>query len=175
MPRYPFGDMGPVEIVWAYGESDEKTLSPFLGTVALRLEDSIQNIEEEGFGGTAVDAVITGSEAELEAPMTRNTLAQLAVITHGEIDEFGNLHVPAFVGCSMRDLARPIVIKPVCNNVVDADVDHWIKIHEAYPYRSFSLEFSRDAQRTHLAKFKVFVSLDSATYGEFWQYGVATS
>lgn len=175
MPTYPFKDMGPVEVIWAYGESEEIALSPFLGPINLTLEDEKQNIEEEFFGSTAVDAVVTGSSCELEVPMTRNTLEQLAIITNGSLDAFGNLHVPAFVGCSMRDLARPIMLKPVCDGAPSVNPEEWIYIFSAYPYRSFTLSFSRDEQRTHVAKFAVFVSLESGTYGEFYQYGYALS
>lgn len=175
MPQYPFGDMGPVEVIWAFGVSgEEQALSPFLGPINLTLEDSIKDIQEEGLGETAVDAVVTGSKCELEVPMTRNTLAQLQQITHGSLDSHGNLQVPAFVGCSMRDQAQPIMIKPVCNNVVSIVPAEWLYIYYAYPYRSFTLTFSRDEQRKHVAKFKIFASLDSDTYGLFYQYGFET-
>lgn len=176
MPRYPFFDMGPAEVTWAYGVSgEEQTLSPFLGPIVLRITDAKQNIEEEGFGSTPVDAVLTGSEAELEIPMTRNTLAQLAVITHGELDGAGNLVIPAArVGCPLLDDARPILLRPVCANVPSVDVETWVLIYYAYPIRSFELSFSRDAQRTHLGRFMLFPSFDSGTYGKFWQYGLST-
>jgi len=173
MPRLPFGDMGPVEVTWAPDLSDELILTPHLGAITLRLEDEIANVEEEGFGSNAVDGVITGSVCELEVPMARSTLAQLAVITHGELDGFGNLLIPAFVGCGMYEESQPVLVKPVCNNVASTIRSEWILLYKCYPYRSFSLEFSRDAQRFHLAKFKVFVSQESATFGKFYQYGYA--
>jgi len=52
MPKLPFGDKGPVQVVWDYGGTP-LVLNPVLGTVTLRATDSVSDVQEEGWGETA--------------------------------------------------------------------------------------------------------------------------
>lgn len=172
MPRLPIGDIGPCEIEWGYGESDAITLAPFLGTVTLKMTDSIKDVQEEAFGEAAVDAVFTGATMELDVPMTRSTLDQLEMVLHGIQTSGHVLAINGFVGCSMYEDARAMVIKPVCDNVPSTDDTEWTLIYKTYPFRKFELAWDRSTQRVHLVGFKIFISQESATYGKFYQYGI---
>jgi hypothetical protein len=166
------GDIGPCEIEWGYGESDAITLAPFLGTVSLKMTDTIHDVQEEAFGEAAVDAVFGGATMELDVPMTRSTLDQLEAVLLGELT--GNvLTLKGMVGCEMYENARALVIKKVCDNVPSVTHSEWIHIYKTYPYRKFELQYDRSSQRVFLVGFKIFVSQESATYGDFGTIGMA--
>jgi hypothetical protein len=165
------GDIGPCEIEWGYGESSSLTLAPFLGTVSLKMTDTIKDVQEEAFGEAAVDAVFTGATMELDVPMTRSTLLQLEAVLLGVLA--GNvLTLPGMVGCEMYSLSKALVIKRVCNNVPSTDHKEWIHLYRTYPFRKFELQFDRNNQRVFLIGFKVFISQDSGTYGDFGTIGM---
>lgn len=171
MPKLPIGDIGPVEITWGYGESDPINLAPFLGSVSLKMTDSVKDVEEEAFGGAAVDAVLSGAVMDLETPMTRSTLLQLEKVLLGVLT--GNvLTLKGMTGCDMYSKAKTMVIKPVCDNVASINPAEWIELYKTYPLRAFDLKFDRASQRIFLVKWKVFISQDSATYGDFGTLGM---
>lgn len=171
MPRLPMGDLGPVEIYWRYGESGQITISPFLGAVVLRMSDTINDIQEEGFGEAAVDAAFGGATMELETPLTRSTLDQLEAVLLGTL--VGNvLTLKGMVGCDMYADAAQMVLKPVCDNMPSVIPAEWIQLYKTYPYRAFELTFDRSTQRVFLVKWKIFISQDSATYGDFGTLGM---
>lgn len=171
MPRLPMGDLGPCEIIWRYGQSDEIALAPFLGAVVLRMSDTINDIQEEAFGEAAVDAAFGGASMELETPLTRSTLEQLEAVLLGQLNSTV-LTLPGMVGCGMYDDAEAMVLKPVCDNVPSTDSAQWIHLYKTYPYRAFELSFDRSTQRVFLVKWKIFISQDSLTYGDFGTIGV---
>jgi len=171
MPRLPMGDLGPVQITWRYGESDAITLEPFLGAVVLRMTDTITDIQEEAFGEAAVDAAFGGATMELETPLTRSTLQQLEAVLLGDLAG-SVLTLKGMVGCDMYADAAPMVIKPVCDNVASVIPAEWIELYKTYPYRAFELTFDRSTQRVFLVKWKIFISQDSATYGDFGTIGM---
>lgn len=171
MPKLPIGDIGPVEITWGYGESDAINLAPFLGSVSLKMTDSVKDVEEEAFGGAAVDAVLSGAVMDLETPMTRSTLLQLEKVLLGILT--GNvLTLKGMTGCDMYSKAKVMVIKPVCDNVPSTNHAEWIELYKTYPLRAFDLKFDRSSQRIFLVKWKVFISQDSATYGDYGTLGM---
>jgi hypothetical protein len=170
MPKLPFGDMGPCEIEWGYGESDMITLAPFLGKVSLKQTDTINSIQEEAFGDADVDGVMGGSKVELDVPMTRSTLAQLELVLLGVL--FGSvLTMRGMVGCDMYAHAKAMAIKPVCDNVASIIPAEWIILYKTYPFRKWTLDFDRSTQRVFLIGFKVFISQESGTYGDFGTFG----
>jgi hypothetical protein len=173
MSQLPFGSKGPAEVTWAYGESSEMILNPTFGKISLKQEDGVSPIEEEEHGQAPVDAVFTGTKTELEVPMTDSTLAQLAAMIHGEVISGDVMIISNRSGCSMYDDAKPILIKPLCDNVPNTDPSTWILIYKAYPYRAYDLGFDRDSQRVVLVKFMIFPSQESGCVGEILQIGVA--
>ena len=178
MPKLAIGDKGPAEIVWDYGLGNTNlTLSPVLGTVELTIEDQISNVEEENYGNAPVDAVFMGTLVGLSVPMTRSTLDQLEETLAydvlgtraGQVITINNV-----AGCEMYELAKEIVIVPLCNNVPDIDPATWINLYKCYPYRSINLGFDRGTQRVHLMKFMVFPDQDSPRCGEYGTEGMAS-
>jgi len=172
MPKLPFGDKGPVQVVWDYGGTP-LVLNPVLGTVTLRATDSVSDVQEEGWGETPVDAVFTGTVVELEVPMTRSTLDQLTSLLEGVESGAGGIAIfKAKAGCDMYANAKQVVLKPLCDNQPDSDTSHWILLYKCFPYRTFELGFDREGQRVHMVVFKVFVNQDSGYEGKLFAYGV---
>jgi len=176
MPKLPIGDIGPCVIIWDYGGTP-LCLGPYLGTVSLRMTDSVSDVQEEGYGDAPVDAVFAGTVFELDIPMVRSTLLQL-VGTIGYVD-MGSLSVSGKVltlknmaGCDMYANAKQIVIAPVCNNVPDSDPNTWTLLYKCHPWRELELTWDRSGQRIHMCKFKIFPNQDSGYCGEYGTEGM---
>ncbi|HDZ39085.1 MAG TPA: hypothetical protein ENH62_12490 [Marinobacter sp.] len=173
MPRLPFGDIGPCEVHWGYGYQSgnmPQIITPYLGKVTIRIADAVTDIHEEGKGIAPIDSFFEGTTVELEVPMTRSTLIQLAQTIGWQ--KMGSLSGSGYVlrldniaGYDMYINAETMVIKPLCNNVPDPDPHHWIKLYKCHPYRDIELGFDRSGQRIHLVKFKVFPNRDSGYEG----------
>jgi len=189
MPRLPIGDIGPCVAIWDYNQfaaGSPVCLGPYLGTVSLRMTDSVSDVQEENYGDAPVDAVFAGTVVELDIPMARNSRAQLnTTIAYGEmgenyyVDSAGVKQADANViklrnmaGCDMYTLARAILIAPVCNNVPDTDPHTWTMLYKCHPYREFELTWDRSGQRVHMVKFKVFPNQDSGFCGEYGTEGM---
>ena len=175
MPKLPIGDIGPCVCIWDYSGTP-LCLGPYLGKVALRMTDSVSDVQEEGYGDAPVDAVFAGAVVELDVPMTRNTLAQLAAsIAYekmGALVGADVIRLDNVAGCDMYENAKDIVIAPVCNNRANADPATWTHIYKAHPYRDFELGWDRSEQRTHMVKFKVFPNTDSGCGGAYLTEGM---
>lgn len=175
MPRWPFGDIGPCEVVYNYGEAAAVNLSPFLGTVALRLTDSMVDVQEEAYGDSAVDSVFSGIACELDCPLTRQEYDELVLFVPGTSLQSECLTFSAFMGCGLYDDAVEVVIKPMCDGVPDINNLNWIQIFKAAPYRDFELTFDRSGQRVMMVKFKCFIDLTSGRGGRVFRMGIPTS
>jgi hypothetical protein len=176
--KLPVGDMGPCEIVWGYGESAAMYLGDYLGDVKLTMETNTADIQEEAAGDAAVDAVFMGSVMNLEIPLARVTAAQLnEVLLSGGVLGHGTgeyLKLKNAIGCDLYSLAKSIVIKPICGNVVSIDPSEWIQLYKCYPVPGMDLTFNRSTQRIFPTKFKIFVSQESGFVGEFGTLGMAS-
>jgi len=173
MPKWPFGDIGPCVVIWDFGGID-LSLSPYLGTVTLRAADSVEDVQEEGWGNTPVDAVFSGTVCDLDVPLTRQTYEDLQQWLPGVSYQSGALTFAPKAGCPMYDDAKEIMIKPLCDNVVDTDPLHWIHIFKAYPWREFELGFDRSGQRVMLVHFKLFPDMTSGMGGRVFRTGYLT-
>ena len=186
MPKLPMGDIGPCVVIWNYlntGEEDGAALclGPYLGTVSLRMTDSVSDVQEEGYGDAPVDAVFAGTVVELDIPMARSTLTQLArmignyhePVLHGLSASGKVLTLKNMAGCDMYQYAKQIVIAPICNNVPNPDPNTWTLLYKCHPYRDFELTWDRSGQRVHMVKFKVFPNQDSGYWcGEYGTEGM---
>lgn len=174
MPQLPFRDKGPVEVTWDY-DGTPLVLNPTLGTSALRLTDSVSDVQEEEYGDTPVDAVFMGSVCELDIPMTRSTMLQLETLLANAGVITGGAAITHFLvkaGCAMYPNAQDIVLKPLCDNTPSVTSSEWIQIHKCHPFREFDLGFDRDGQRMHMVKFKVFPNMTSGYEGRLYQVGM---
>lgn len=169
--EFPFGDIGPCQVIWGYGESGAVTLEPYLGTVKLSQSDTIHGVQEEAYGDADVDAVFGGSKMEMEMPLTRVTLAVLESVLLGELTG-ASLSISGQVGCSMYAGARALVIIPLCDNAPTSDTTKWIQLYKTYPYRAWELNFNRSAQRVFLVKWKIFMAQESPYAGKFGRFGI---
>ena len=167
----PMGDISSAEIVWGYGESGALTLSPFFGAVNLSMTETMNDVQEEAHGDAPVDSVKGGLVIELSAPMARSSLEQLQVALDGPL--VGNaVYIINKAGCNVRDRAKAIVIKPMCNGVPNNTKSTWIHLFHCFPFRSIELVYDRSTQRIFNVVFKVFVSLESGQVGKFGTVGV---
>jgi hypothetical protein len=172
MPKFPFGDKGPCEIIWNYGESGALSLGDFFGQVIFNMANEFSPIETEAQGNAMVDAVFLGASATLDVPMTRSPLEALEDVLMAVDIGDDIIHVKNPAGCSLYDLARQIVIKPLCNGVADVDPANWILIYKACPVPSANLPFDRSTQRTFPIKFLCFVSQESGDEGRIYDIGM---
>jgi len=170
MPQLPMGDIGAAEIVWDNGGVDEISLSPHYGTVTLGGDETINPVEEEDFGDAPVDAVRGGMPITLTVPMTRSTLAQLAVVLGGTVD--GNkVNIPNMAGQAMRADAKEIAIKRRLEGTPDETESQWIILYHCSYRRAFELSYDRSTQKVFNVEFMVFVSQVSGQVGDFGTIG----
>ncbi len=161
MPSFLFGDKGPCEIVWGYGESDAAYLGKTAGDVKITQETNASDINEDQAGDAAVNAVLTGSNITVEVPLTRLTLDQLARALG--VTKLGHkVPIENKVGCDLYAISKAMVIKPLCGNVISTDPTQWIHLYKTYPIPALDLTFNKDTQRVINVKFKVFVCQESA-------------
>lgn len=172
MPTSVIKDMGPCEIVWGYGESTAAYLGKTAGDVKLTMTTNVADIKEDQAGDAAVNAILTGSVIEFEAPLTRLSAAELAAILNTSVEADGTIKIENQVECDLYSLARQVVIKPVCNNVPSIDPADWILLYKAYPIAGLDLTWNNSTQRIFPVKFKVFVSQESGYTGEFGTIGM---
>lgn len=171
MPTLNILDKGPCVIVWKYGESDAAYLGPTLGDVKLTLETNASDINEDQQGDAAVSAVLTGSVMNLETPLTRLDIDQLAVALNSEVDG-QTVPIVNQVGCDLYELSHELVIKPLCGNEIDEDPAHWVNIYHAYPLVNLDYTWNKDTQRIIPLKWKIFVSQESGEGGFFGTQGM---
>ena len=178
MPKLPIGDISPCVIIWDYEGGGQMHIGPYLGTVSLRMTDSISDVQEEGYGDAPVDAVFAGTIVELDIPMARSTLNQLeATIGYVGMGSLVGkvLTLKNMAGCDMYANAKQIVIAPICNNVPNILPETWTLLYKCHPYREFELTWDRAGQRIHMVKFKVFPNQDSGYCGEYGTEGMESS
>lgn len=171
MPKLPMGDIGPCEVEWDYGGTVVK-LSPFLGTVELTMNDTVNKVYEEKFGDAAVDGVFGGSVMELTVPMTRSTLAQLEKALPGSVLGGVMLVLKNKCGSDMYVDAKQVCIKPMKDGVTSTTKTEWVLLYKCHPYKGFTIGYDRSGQRVFATKFMVFPSLESGEEGDFGQVGV---
>lgn len=178
MPKLPIGDISPCVVIWDYGGASPAHIGPYLGTISLRVVDTISDVQEEGYGDAPVDGVFAGTVYELDIPMARNTLAQLAKMlaltaSMGSLSASGKvLTLRNTAGCDMYANAKQIVIAPICNNAPNPDPNSWTLLYKCHPYRDFELGWDRSGQRIHMVKFKIFPNQDSGYCGEYGTEGM---
>jgi hypothetical protein len=170
MPKLPMGDIGPCEVVWDHGGTPVR-LSPFLGTVELTMNDTVNKVFEESYGDAPVDAVFGGSVMELTIPMARSTLAQLEKALPGSVLTGSVLVFKNKCGSDMYADSKQVCIKPMKDGKVSTVITEWTLLYHCHPYKSFTIQYDRSAQRVIVVKFMVFPSVESGEEGEYGQAG----
>ena len=180
MPRLPIGDIGPCEVTWDYGGATPVIITPHLGKVTVRMADAVTDVFIDGQGIAPIEAFFEGATVELEVPMARSTLSQLAnTIGYRDLGTLaGNvLTLHNVAGIEMMAHAKQIVIKPMiniggCAVAPDPDATHWTLFFKCHPWRDFELGYDRGGQRIHMVKFKIFPNQDTGYEGDYMQEGV---
>lgn len=175
MSQLPIGDIGPCEVTWDYGGANPVIITPHLGKVSVRMADAVTDVRIDGQGVAPIEAFFEGATLELEVPMTRSTLSQLAnTIGYRDLGTLaGNvLTLHNVAGIEMMAHAKQIVIKPLCIDVPDPDPHTWTLLYKCHPYRDFELGFDRSGQRVHMVKFKIFPNQDTGYEGNYFQEGL---
>lgn len=175
MPQLPIGDIGPCEVTWDYDGANPIVITPHLGIVTVRMSDAVTDVHKEPQGAAPVEAFFEGATVELEVPMARSTLSQLAntIGYDGMGLLVGNvLTLFNIAGVELYANARQILIKPMCDETPNPDARTWLLLYKCHPYRDYELGYDRAKQRVHMVKFKVFANQDSGYEGEYYQEGV---
>lgn len=171
MPTSPMLDKGPAVIVWGYGESDAAYLGKTLGDVKITMETNVSDINEDQAGDAAVNAILTGSVFAIEVPLTRLSVAELARVMN-TVASGCVIPIENQVGCDLYSLAKALVFKPICGNVISTNPCEWVHFYKTYPVAGLDLTYNKDTQRIFPVKFKVFVSQDSGFEGKFGTIGM---
>ena len=182
MPQLPIGDIGPCEVTWDYGGATPVIITPHLGKVTVRMADAVTDVFIDGQGIAPIEAFFEGSTVELEVPMARSTLSQLAnTIGYRDLGTLaGNvLTLHNVAGIEMMAHAKQIVIKPMmnvggCSVAPNPDPHSWTLFYKCHPWRDFELGFDRGGQRVHMVKFKIFPNQDTGYEGNYFQEGLIT-
>jgi len=168
----PIGDMGPAQVTWD-PDGTPVNFGPFKGPIELTASDEVNKIFEEGYGAAPVDAVFAGTVMELSMPMTRSTLQQLLTALPGSSLNGGGdvLTISNKCGGNMYPDAKPVVIKPMVDNVATAVKTKWTRVFKCYPFKAYSITFSNSDQRVLQVKFMVFPSQESGEVGKYHSLG----
>lgn len=180
MPQLPIGDIGPCEVTWDYGGATPVIITPHLGKVTVRMADAVTDVFIDGQGIAPIEAFFEGSTVELEVPMARSTLSQLAnTIGYRDLGTLaGNvLTLHNVAGIEMMAHAKQIVIKPMmniggCSVAPNPDPHTWQLFYKCHPWRDFELGYDRGGQRIHMVKFKLFPNQDTGYEGDYFQEGM---
>jgi len=165
------GDISAAAIIFRYGESaGEITLTPVRGTVSVKITDGLAKVEEEGMGDAMVDAVLTGTQIELDVPLTRLDLDQIELVALG-VKDSATVKILNQAGCALYERSHALAVVPLCNNVPSTDPSTYIVFYHAHPYRAIDLAYNRSDQRIFLTKFAIFPSQESGQVGDFGSFG----
>lgn len=168
-------DLGPAIINWDPDGVNEN-LYPTFGSVVMTSNtiDQVRDIMEDGHGDAPVDAVPMGRIVTVDVDFTRLTLLQLAMVIPGSAGDVDTLKVPNLAGCAVYDLAKGMIIKPLCDgDVISADPNEWTTFFKAYPFEAIELNYNKDDQRISHITFKIFPDNLSGNVGQLYRFGSA--
>jgi len=157
-------DLGPCQ-VWFNSASVGKTF----GDVIFRDTGESRPVHEDEKGVTPVDSIRVGRNVEVEVPMTRQSLAELAIVIPGASVDGTLMDVDNQVGVSRYDAALELIIKPIVDNVVSASIN-WLTISLASPEIDAEVVYNNEGQRVFKVIFKAF---PDPTTGKIYSIGSA--
>jgi hypothetical protein len=159
-------DLGPCSVTF-----DSVDLGSTKGGVKFKFTEDSKPVNEDQKGVTNVDEIKVGvSACEVEVPLTRSTLAQLAKVIGGATQNpTTKLSVSNEVGVSMYEGAALLILKPIVNGVASTNTADWLNIPKAYPKVDFEITFDNEGQRVYKTTFKGF---PDASSGLIWFMGL---
>ena len=159
----PIRDLGPCVV-----EFNNVDLGATFGGVTFKYTEEGKDVQEDQKGVTPVDNIRVGvSLCEVEAVLTRTSLAILATIIGGSSYSGTGLNVNNQVGVSAYENAQALILKPIVDND-EGDEDTWLTLSKAYPIVDLEVVFNNEGQRVYKVTFKCF---PNATSGLIWKIG----
>jgi len=156
----PVKDLGPCIIEFG---SD---LGPTFGDVLFRYALESRPVHEDQEGVTEVDGVFVGAVCEVEVPLTRTTLANLASVIPGASEGTSGITVENIVGESRLANAQELILKPIVDGVAGPETT-WLTIFKASPSVDLEVTYNNEGQRVYKVIFKGY---PDAT-GKLWKIG----
>lgn len=147
----PMRDLGPCQVVF-----NGVDLGKTMGGVIFRHTEESRPVVEDQSGVTEVDLIKVGATCEVEVPLTRVSLGQLAVVTGGATYTGTRLRVAVPVGISLLSLAKTLVLKPYIDGEATTDSTKWLTIYKAYARADYEVVFNNEGQRIYKVVFKAF-------------------
>ena len=156
-------NIGSVEITWDYGGTPQ-ILTPEFGGVSVNITSSEADVMRGGHGNTPVDQVTQGINATMTFNLSEPTKERLALFLGATLD-VDEVHVKNVVGCSIRELSKAVMLKPLCNGVATTDMALWRYLPLVTPPKWRSAEtFDDEGQIVYAAECQVFPDDNNDVY-----------
>ena len=147
----PTLDLGPCQVVF-----NSVALGETYGNVSFRYTEETRPIHEDSKGVSPVDEIHVGMSCEVEVPLTRVSLAQLATVIPSATVSGTKLTVKSAVGNSLVASAAQLILKPLVGGVAGA-AETWLTVKKAAPKVDVEITYNNENQRVYKAMFKGFV------------------
>ncbi len=171
----PTRDLGPC--ILSFGGTD---LGRTSGGCTFRFAENDQGVFEDQLGTGEVDDIVVGSTCEVEAPLSRMTLAKLQAViagSSGSGTDSGSMTVKSCVGRSRYDTAKELILKPLLTNgAVDPDTSKWLHVFKAAPRADFEVVYNNEKQRVYKVMFKGYPDQSTGVPAfQIWRIGPAVA
>lgn len=170
MSQSPFGDIGPVEVVFGSTTLTEN------GSVKHSFSMDTAEHKTARYGSKPKSKIVTGNGVEVTVNLKEPSLAQLEKAIPGATLTDGVLTVRNNVGTDLRDIAEPLILKRIIDGVASTDPANWITVFIAAPEPSGELVFDESTDRSIDLKFvgmpvETANSPQGTNVGDLWAVG----
>lgn len=156
-------DLGPCQVIF-----DGTSLGETLGDVIFRSTVESRQIREDSKGTTPVDEILIGAGVQVEVPMTRSSLAQLAAAIPGATISGSIMTVSSPVGQSQVGVAGVLVLKPLTGAGLQVGPQaSWLTVPIAAPRTDLEITYNVENQRVYKVMFIGFADAN----GLLWKVG----
>lgn len=153
MPEALLKDLGPCSITF-----NGVDLGKTMGGVIFRDGMNQVPVMEDQAGSTPVDHILTGRQIQVEVPMSRSTLAQLAAVIPGASSYGSYVKVFNQAGIARASNAAKLVISPLVDGIASGDK---LTVFKASPLADIELSFDNENQRVYKIVFNVYPDADN--------------
>jgi len=159
-------DLGPCQVEWG-----GVRLGKSHGNVIFRYSEQEKDVFEDGQGDAPVDSILMGATCEVEVPLTRLTLAQLAKVIGDGTVLSTNLTMVNPVGVSQYDKAEELILKPIVDSTPSVTESQYLSVFKASPRVDAEITYGRDGQRVFKVIFKAYPNQTTGSVGDLWEIG----
>lgn len=159
----PTKDLGPCRVIF-----DGTDLGETFGDVLLRYTTEESPVHEDRQGTTPVDLITTGQAVEVEVPLTRLQIANLAKVIpggSGSGTSGSKMTVINVIGESLADRSAELILKPIVNGVASTDNTEWAHVYKAAPRADMEIAYSVQNQRVYKTMFTGFFDDTNKLWG----------